>query len=81
MLLQVVYALENSQRPLNNIDNTGPAKEYPRENEMSTNRSIECYKSFSHLFLNHAVFPSYWLPQFGMPSVQAAPPLGWSFYH
>lgn len=107
MLSRPVYALEITQRPLNNIDNTGPTEEYPRENDMNTNRQSqlsaifrpiliamkltgqffgetalaeigrlrkcyisrifstlvvlgqwlrgnECYKSFSHRFLNHA---------------------------
>ena len=41
MLSRAVYALEISQRPINNIDNTGPTEEYPRENEMNTNRQSQ----------------------------------------
>ena len=39
MQSRAVYALEISQRPMSNIDNTGPAEEYPRENEMRTRQS------------------------------------------
>ena len=51
MLSRAVYALEISQRPINNIDNTGPTEEYPRENEMSTNRQSQLSAIFSPLLI------------------------------
>ena len=41
MLSRAVYPLEITQRPINNIDNTGPVEEFPRENEMNTNRQSQ----------------------------------------
>ena len=48
---RAVYALEISQRSINNIDNTGSTEEYPRENEMNTNRQNQLSAIFSPILI------------------------------
>ena len=51
MLSRTVYALEISQRPINNIDNAGPTEQYPRENEMNTNHQSQLSAIFRPILI------------------------------
>ena len=51
MLSRAVYPIEITQRPINNIDNTGPVEEFPRENEMNTNRQSQLSAIFRPILI------------------------------
>jgi len=51
MLSRTVSVLEISQRPINNVDNTGPTEEGPREHEMNTNRQSQLSAIFRPILI------------------------------